>query len=630
MHYRLGALTTHCTLAILRSGRAILVQLSRAVRNRRLSLLPELKVRRLGLSGLLRLPVGVALAWTCVLWGCGGGGGAVTQVAVNPTPHVDSVAPMTIVLGGHFTLTVSGTGFIPSSTVEWNGSSRATTFLSSTQLQATITSDSTTAPGGVTARVTNPSPGGGVSNTVSFYIFVPPPVGVGVVQMVSVATDGAAGNGNSYTHAALSADGRYVAFQSDSSNLISGPASGYADIYLRDTCLGAPSVCSPNTVRISVAADGSPANGNSRTPSISADGRFVAFDSSASNLVAGDTNGQPDVFVRDTCIGALAGCLPSTIRASLAYDGSQGNNDSREAWISGQGRYVVFHSLASNLVSNVGTNQIDVFVRDTCNTAPSGCVPTTTRVSIAADGTQGNGPSFRQEITGDGRFAVFMSYATNLIPGGVSGPPHIFVHDSCTAAQPSCMPSISLVDVASDGNQANDRADNTAPPAISPDGTVVAYGSFASNLVSGKTNGVEDVFVSTNCLSGLPGNACPRATTRVSVGFDGAQANGGSGDPAISMLGRFVAFDSLASNLVPGGTSAPQSVFIRDSCNGTTNCTPNTFLLSVGTDGSQGNGISKYPNITSDGHYGVFISSATNLIANASNGKFQVWLAKVY
>jgi hypothetical protein len=208
---------------------------------------------------------------------------------------------------GGFPLTVKGAGFITSSTVEWNGSSRPTTFVSPTQLTAQMSGADIAAVGMVTVIVRNPSPGGGVSNAVMFKVVPGPAPGTGVIQLISVGFDGSVSNGTTFTPPSTSATGRYVAFQSDGTNLVPGLAGGFADIYVRDTCIGAPSGCTPSTIRVSVAADGTLPNGNSRSPSISADGRFVAFDSLATNLVYGGSGAPKSVFLRDTCTGVPQG-----------------------------------------------------------------------------------------------------------------------------------------------------------------------------------------------------------------------------------------------------------------------------------------------------------------------------------
>lgn len=566
--------------------------------------------------------LGVAVTAALLLMGCGGGG----STQPNPMPAINSLLPLAVQMGGSgFPLLVNGTGFTESSTVLWNGSNRATSFNNSTQLSASIMLADRSVTTTAVITVVNPSPGGGTSNGFNFYVIPPPTPGLGVIQMISVATDGASGNGNSYTNASVSGDGRFVAFQSDSSNLVPGAASGYADIFLRDTCIGVPTGCVPNTSRVSLAPDGSLANGNSRNPSISADGRFVAFDSSASNLVAGDTNGQSDVFIYDTCIGA-AGCVPLMSRV-VADDGSEPNNDTRFAAISADGRYVAFGSGATNLIPGGTTGGVgNVFVRDTCSGVTSGCVPGTTLASASSSGTQGNTTSGLPAISGVGRFIVFLSYATNLVSNDTNGQPDFFVRDTCFGVPTGCTPITTRVDVATDGTQANDRAD--VSPTISGDGRYVAFTSFATNLVSGDTNGVSDIFARDTCAAAV---GCAPSTYRVSVTFNGLQANQGSGDPSISADGRFIAFDSLATNLIATGTYAPVSIFVRDTCLGApAGCLPNTSLMSAATDGSQGNSYSQYPAISASGQYVVFLSDDTNLIAGGSNGNTQVWIAKVF
>jgi len=160
--------------------------------------------------------------------------------------------------------------------------------------------------------------------------------------MVSMASDGSPADADSFG-ATVSASGRYVAFLSLASNFVPGiPGPNVLRVYLRDMCTGAPPGCTPATTSISVAGDGATAD----DPSISADGRYIAFASGAADLVPGDTNGAQDIFVRDTCAGVSSGCTPSTVRVSVALDGTQGNGGSGRPVISADGRFVVFISAA--------------------------------------------------------------------------------------------------------------------------------------------------------------------------------------------------------------------------------------------------------------------------------------------
>jgi Tol biopolymer transport system component len=229
---------------------------------------------------------------------------------------------------------------------------------------------------------------------------------------VSVSSDGGQGEDGHSLRPSISADGRYVAFASGASNLASGDTNGYDDIFVHDRQTG-------QTTRVSVASDGSQENGSSWSPSISADGRYVAFASEASNLVSGDTDGYDDVFVHDRQMG-------QTTRVSVASDGTQGNHDSGH-WggssISAGGRYVAFESWASNLVDSDTNSYDDVFVHDrqTGHTA---------RVSVTSDGTQGNGESRGYpSISADGRYVAFESGASNLVSGDTNDYSDVFVHE---------------------------------------------------------------------------------------------------------------------------------------------------------------------------------------------------------
>jgi Tol biopolymer transport system component len=334
------------------------------------------------------------------------------------------------------------------------------------------------------------------------------------------------------------------------------------------------------TTRVSVASDGAQGNSGSWCPSISADGRYVAFQSYASNLVPGDTNGVLDVFVHDRLTG-------QTTRVSVASDGTQGNGDSGCPSISADGRYVAFASLASNLVPGDTNGTWDVFVHDRLTGQ-------TTRVSVASDGAQGNSGSWCPSISADGRYVAFQSYASNLVPGDTNGVLDVFVHDRLTG-------QTTRVSVASDGAQGNGDSEC---PSISADGRYVAFQSYASNLVPGDTNLVRDIFVHDR-LTGQ--------TTRVSVASDGTQGNDHSRFPSISADGRYVAFASLASNLVPGDTNGKQDIFVHDRLTG------QTTRVSVASGGAQGNGDSEFPSISADGRYVAFQSYASNLVPGDTN-----------
>jgi Tol biopolymer transport system component len=378
----------------------------------------------------------------------------------------------------------------------------------------------------------------------------------------------------------VSADGRYVAFQSIASNLVLGDTNGVVDIFVRDHVTGEGS-------RVSVSSAGVQANGNSGWPSTSADGRYIAFESVASNLVSGDTNGAWDVFVRDRVAGGTA-------RVSVSSTGAQANGNSGWPSISADGRYVAFSSEASNLVPGDTNGVTDIFVRDRVAGG-------TTRVSVSSTGVQANGNSAWPSISADGRYVAFQSEATNLVPGDTNSAPDIFVHDRVTGGT-------ARVSVATGGVQANGFSRS---PSISADGRYVAFESWATNLVPGDTNGAWDVFLHDRGTG---------ATTRVSVSLAGAQADGNSGSPSISANGRYVAFVSAATNLVPGDTNGLTDVFVRDRV------TEAMICVSVSSDDAQANGLSEGPSISATGRYVVFVSHATNLVPGDTNGAEDIFV----
>jgi hypothetical protein len=266
--------------------------------------------------------------------------------------------------------------------------------------------------------------------------------------------------------------------------------------------------------------------------SISADGRYVAFYSFASNLVAGDTNGTPDIFVKDTQTGAIT-------RVSVEGAGAQANSYSYNPSISADGRYVAFYSEANNLVSGDTNNATDIFVKDT----QTGAI---TRVSVDGGGAQANNYSFNPSISADGRYVAFYSGASNLVAGDTNGTSDIFVKDTLTGA-------IQRVSTGALGTQANS---GSYEPSISADGRYVAFRSDTSNLVAGDTNGTTDIFVKDTLTGGI---------ARVSVDGAGAQANNSSYYGSLSGDGRTVAFLSYASNLVPGDTNNTGDVFLASN-----------------------------------------------------------------
>jgi Tol biopolymer transport system component len=396
--------------------------------------------------------------------------------------------------------------------------------------------------------------------------------GLGGTLRLSISTGRIQGNGRSFVPA-INADGRFAAFYSDASNLVPDDTNSSLDVFVRDRQTG-------ETTRASVDSSGAEANGDSFAPAISGDGRFVVFSSAASNLVAGDTNGADDIFVRDRQTGA-------TTRVSIAPGGAEANAGSSAPSISSDGRYVAYLSDATNLVAGDTNASRDVFVFDR-QTA------TTTNASVDSAGVQANLDSSTPALSGNGRFVAFASFADNLIPVDTNESSDVFVRD----LQAGTTTRVSEY-------QGGFEADfDSLRPAISADGRFVAFDSDASNLAWGDTNDTFDVFVKDRQTDVL---------TRVSVDDAGEEGNGGSTRPSLSADGRFVAFYSDASNLVSGDTNGAADVFLHDRRSGATK------RVSVVGGGGEANGDSIRPALSADGRLVVFESDATNLVAGDSN-----------
>jgi hypothetical protein len=403
----------------------------------------------------------------------------------------------------------------------------------------------------------------------------------GGITRVSVDSSGGQSDKGGQAHAVISADGRYVAFESEATNLVSGDNNNVKDVFLHDRQTGI-------TTRISVDSNGIEGNSLSFNPAISADGRYVAFDSWASNLVAADANGGMwDVFLHDTQTG-------TTTLVSVDSSSVQGNGSSYQTAISGNGRYVAFTSSSDNLDPGDMDSEHDIFVHDTQT-------GTTALVSVDSYGVKGNDYSMVPSISYDGRYVAFYSAATNLVAGDSNDVTDIFVHDMQTGAT-------TLVSVDSTGVQGNNTS---LDPFIASDGRYIAYRSSADNLVSGDTNLTGDIFVY---------DMQEKTTERVSISTGGDEANSSANRPSISADGRYVVFDSWADNLVDGDTNEFTDVFVHDRQSGITK------RISVNSSGEEGNGESLWARISADGTFMSFESDASNLVGGDTNGVRDVFI----
>jgi len=344
------------------------------------------------------------------------------------------------------------------------------------------------------------------------------------------------------------------------------------------------------TTRVSVDSDGNEANEHSRIPSISFDGRYVAFESKASNLVPGDTNGFWDVFVKDRRTG-------QTTRVSVSSDGGEANDWSFGPSISGDGRYVAFQSNASNLVAGDTNWRCDVFVHDRSTGQ-------TARVSVDSNGNQALHHSYSPSISADGRYVVFWSSSPNLVPGDTNTLDDVFVHDRTTG-------QTVRVSVNSNGIEGSGES-RCQPGALSADGRYVAFESW-SDLVDNDTNSNWDVFVRDRVAGTTTRASFNPPDVNVAGWGPGLDGNNPSWHASISADGRYVAFQSLASNFVPGDTNGNWDVFVHDRT------TLQMTRVSVHSQGKEANGDSDYPSVSSDG-FVAFESLATNLVSGDTNG----------
>ena len=629
--------------------------------------------------------------------------------AVNfPVPTISSIAPVSAQAGSApLVLTVNGTGFFGKSVVQLNGNAQATKFISGTRVSVALAASALASAATVNVSASNPTPGGGTSSTSPFTIT---PFSSNPAPTIASISDQSVGAGWPGFPLTIAGNG-FVAGTISQWNGLNRPTTVLSDTLLT-SAIPASDLASASAAQIGV-VNVSPGGGISNTfsftvkavsagavgvierssiatnltegnlgseqASISGDGRFVAFSSDASTLVPNDTNGFTDIFLRDTCVGAAAGCLPSVIRLSVASDGTQSDGISSQPAISANGRYVAFVSDADNLVSG-DTNQFDdVFVRDTCFGAPAGCVVSTSRVSVLTDGSQILLENEEPAISADGRFVAFASGMTDFYYGANF---NVFVRDTCVGAPAGCNPSTTLISALPNGQAGSIDSEI---PAISSDGRFVAFesldqmttddtdhafevflrdtcvgalagcspstilvsqgdtgsqianGAFASSIsgtgrfvifdTSNSGAGPASVFVRDTC-TGAPAG-CSASTTLVSVGSGGAVAALDSRGGSLSADGRFVAFESDAGNLVSGDTNNQTDVFVRDTCVGApAGCTPSTTLLSITREGVQGNSRSFSPVISGDGDFVAFISSASNLAPGDTNQADDVLLSR--
>jgi len=344
-------------------------------------------------------------------------------------------------------------------------------------------------------------------------------------ERMSVRSNGAAANGDS-GYAAISANGRFVSFWSEATNLVPRDDNAHQDVFVHDRRTGA-------TTLVSVSSRERQANGDSSGSAISANGRYIAFGSAATNLVKHDSNGYDDLFVRDTETG-------TTTRVTVSSSGRQadaGVGFPAPGMISADGRFVVFDSVATNLVKQDSNGVRDVFVHDVRTGR-------TVRASVDGRERQANAGSGASAISATGRCVSFASDASNLVRHDENPVSDVFVRDLRSGKTQRV--SVSSSEVEGD--------DASVYSSISATGRFVAFDSNAENLIASDTNTASDIFLRDRERG---------KTRRVSVSRTREQGNGYSQLPYLSADGAFVTFQSEATNLVPNDTNATTDVFVR-------------------------------------------------------------------
>ena len=404
-------------------------------------------------------------------------------------------------------------------------------------------------------------------------------------------------------NAAISSDGRFVAFHSAATNLVAGDTNKHQDIFVYDRE-------TKHMERISIGLDGKQADNYSHQPSISADGRFVAFMSLAGNLVSNDTNNQLDIFVRDRV-------KQTTSLVSVSTESTSGNTKSINPVISTNGRFIAFESYANNLIEDDSNASSDIFIRDLV-------LEKTEVVSLSTRGQQANHGSYQPAISADGRFVVFHSPARNLVPIDNKRSDENEWNFSDVFLRDRELGTTEIISTNIYGKPGNHPSNFAS---VSADGRYVAFNSRASDLVEnypdtpleiigkGRTAPRLDIYVR---------DRMENKTKLVSIALDGSPGNHQSQAPKISSDGRYVTFQSAASNLtesrMPGTTI---NIYRRDIQE------DKTMLVTDFNGPMETNVMSAHSAVTQDGNYVVFDTNYGHRGAQlARESDVYVWNAK--
>jgi Tol biopolymer transport system component len=402
----------------------------------------------------------------------------------------------------------------------------------------------------------------------------------GVTERASVGSNASQGMGDS-DQASISGNGRWVAFRSAADNLVAGDTNGVTDVFVRDRWTG-------TVERVSVSTSGAQGDAESLEPSISFDGRYVAFASEANNLVSDVAPASSkDIFLRDRQLG-------TTVLLTRTAANGPSNGDCHRPRVSDDGRYVSFEGSATNLLVGATSSGYQVFRRDV-----TGGV--TTLVSVSTSGGPAGGFSWNGAISADGRYVAFVSSGNNVVANDTNLYTDCFWRDMLTG-------QTRRVSVSSSGVQGNGSTYTNC--AMSRDGRWVALCSNAGNLAPGEFAAGYDIFLHDTQTA---------STYRISLTSSNFAADGNSYDPAVSDDGRYVAFQSFSTNLDPLDTDQQSDIFVRDRQLGTTR-------LVSRNDSAGANSDSFSPQISSDGALVAFHSASSDLVPQDTNLKVDTFV----
>lgn len=488
------------------------------------------------------------------------------------SPQILTTSPMAAAAGGaSFPLTVTVLNAAPTVQINFGTTALVPTGpvscnpATACAVQVVVPKTAIATAGTVTLTIANPKAAKGGTATASFLI-----AGSGQFPIEESANAGTPGDAAS-THSSVSDGGLLVAFDSKATNLASGATNGLSQVYLAQNCLGSGGGCTAKVTLISSGSGGPGAGGaiGSDRPAISADGRFVAFESDDTNLVSGATQAVEQIYLYDTCstiFGAVSNCTPKMTLVSQGAGSAEGNAPSTNPSISAFGLYVAFQSSATNLTSTTvpaGTQQIYLFA--SCNAiggAVSGCKPDLQLFSTDANNNPGDNNSVLPSVDPAGLTVAFQSLADNIVAGIASnGSQQIYLRNTCLSSEPflqtGCQQQTVLVS-ADAGNKPG--AADSLTPGIS-NGSFVVYATRAANLLPANATGQQ--ILGTNICIGIPStvSCTPSGNLMLSVDQTGLPGQGDSSNPAIA--GTRAVFTSLAT-LVPGVTG--QQVYAANAC----------------------------------------------------------------